>query len=80
ATLPGERNWGYDGVLQSAPAPAYGTPDELKALVDAAPGLGMMVLLDVVYNHFGPDGKPLPTLAPAFCRSDLCTPWGNAVD
>ena len=80
ATFPGDRNWGYDGVLQYAPAPAYGTPDELKALVDAAHGLGMMVLLDVVYNHFGPDGNPLPALAPAFFRSDLCTPWGNAVD
>ena len=80
ATFPGDRNWGYDGVLQYAPAPAYGTPDELKALVDAAHGLGMMVLLDVVYNHFGPDGNPLPALAPAFFRNDLCTPWGNAVD
>ncbi len=80
ATFPGERNWGYDGVLQYAPSSAYGTPDELKALVDAAHGLGLMVLLDVVYNHFGPDGNPLPTLAPAFFRTDLCTPWGNAVD
>jgi maltooligosyltrehalose trehalohydrolase len=80
ATFPGARNWGYDGVLQYAPAPCYGSPDALKALVDAAHGLGMMVLLDVVYNHFGPDGNPLPALAPAFFRSDLRTPWGDAVD
>lgn len=80
ATFPGTRNWGYDGVLQFAPSAAYGTPDELKALVDAAHGLGLMVLLDVVYNHFGPEGNPLPALAPAFFRHDVRTPWGDAVD
>lgn len=80
ATFPGVRNWGYDGVLHYAPAAAYGTPDELKALVDAAHGLGMMVLLDVVYNHFGPDGNVLPALAPAFFRDAVHTPWGAAVD
>ncbi len=53
ADFPGERNWGYDGVLPYAPDASYGTPDELKALVDAAHDLGLMVLLDVVYNHFG---------------------------
>lgn len=56
-TFPGLRNWGYDGVLPFAPAAPYGRPEELKALVDAAHGLGLQVLLDVVYNHFGPDGK-----------------------
>ena len=55
--FPGSRNWGYDGTLPFAPDSAYGAPDELKALVDAAHGLGLMVFLDVVYNHFGPDGN-----------------------
>ena len=76
----GTRNWGYDGVLPYAPAPAYGTPDELKALVDAAHGLGLMVLLDVVYNHFGPDGNHLGKYASAFFRDDLSSPWGQAID
>ncbi|WP_315386112.1 malto-oligosyltrehalose trehalohydrolase [uncultured Stenotrophomonas sp.] len=80
ATFPGTRNWGYDGVLHYAPSAAYGTPDELKALVDAAHGLGLMLLLDVVYNHFGPDGNVMPALAPAFFRDEVRTPWGAAVD
>jgi len=80
ATFPGTRNWGYDGVLPFAPSAAYGTPDALKALVDAAHGLGLMVLLDVVYNHFGPDGNVLSTLAPTFFREAVHTPWGAAVD
>ncbi|QAU34498.1 malto-oligosyltrehalose trehalohydrolase [Janthinobacterium sp. 17J80-10] len=80
ADFPGRRNWGYDGVLPYAPDAAYGTPDELKALVDAAHGLEMMVFLDVVYNHFGPDGNYLGAYAPAFFRADSRTPWGNAID
>ena len=64
ADFPGARNWGYDGVLPFAPDRAYGTPDELKALVDAAHDLGLMVFLDVVYNHFGPDGNYLASYAP----------------
>jgi malto-oligosyltrehalose trehalohydrolase len=56
AHFPGTRGWGYDGVLQFAPHTAYGSPDDLKALIDAAHGLGLMVFLDVVYNHFGPRG------------------------
>jgi len=80
ASFPGTRNWGYDGVLHYAPAAAYGHPAELKALVDRAHGLGMMVLLDVVYNHFGPQGNPLSALAPAFYRTDVATPWGDAID
>jgi maltooligosyltrehalose trehalohydrolase len=75
----GARNWGYDGVLPYAIAPAYGTSDELKALVDAAHGLGMMVLLDVVYNHFGPDGNYLPSYAEAFFDEGRHTPWGPAI-
>ncbi len=80
ADFPGERNWGYDGVLPYAPDAAYGTPDELRALIDAAHGLGMMVFLDVVYNHFGPDGNYLSAYAKDFFREDVKTPWGPAID
>ena len=59
---------------------AYGTPDELKTLIDAAHGLGMSVFLDVVYNHFGPDGAYLHAFAKKFFRDDLKTPWGAAID
>ncbi|WP_185732251.1 malto-oligosyltrehalose trehalohydrolase [Burkholderia sp. Bp8963] len=78
--FPGTRNWGYDGVLPFAPDASYGRPEELKALVDAAHGLGLQVLLDVVYNHFGPDGNWLPRYAPAFFRRDRQTAWGPAID
>ncbi len=80
ADFPGRHNWGYDGVLPFAPDCAYGTPDELKALVDAAHGLGMMMFLDVVYNHFGPDGNYLNLYAPQFFKEEVHTPWGGAVD
>ena len=66
AAFPGARNWGYDGVLHYAPHAAYGTPHELKAMIDTAHGLGLMVFLDVVYNHFGPDGNYLSTYASSF--------------
>lgn len=75
----GSRGWGYDGTLLSAPHPAYGTPDELRHLVDTAHGLGMMVLLDVVYNHFGPEGNFLPAYAPDFFNPGRHTPWGAAI-
>lgn len=78
--FPGERNWGYDGVLPFAPQHSYGTPDELMALIDQAHGLGLMVLLDVVYNHFGPDGNYLHRYAGEFFREDRHTPWGAAID
>ncbi len=77
--FPGRRNWGYDGVLPFAPAEAYGSPLELKALIDAAHGLKLMVLLDVVYNHFGPDGNYLHAYAQRFFRPDVPTPWGPAI-
>ncbi len=80
ADFPGARNWGYDGVLPFAPDAAYGTPDELKALVDAAHGLGMMVLLDAVYNHFGPEGNYLHAYCPEFFDPARHTPWGAAID
>ena len=78
--FPGRRNWGYDGVLPYAPDEAYGTPDDLRFLVDEAHARGLMMFLDVVYNHFGPDGNYLPLYAPHFFRSDRSTPWGNAID
>jgi malto-oligosyltrehalose trehalohydrolase len=80
AEFPGARNWGYDGTLPYAPERSYGTPDELRALIDDAHGRGLMVFLDVVYNHFGPDGNYLPLLAPEMFRTDVSTPWGPAID
>jgi malto-oligosyltrehalose trehalohydrolase len=80
AAFPGSRNWGYDGVLQYAPFAGYGTPAELKALIAAAHGHGLAVLLDVVYNHFGPEGNYLPAYAPAFFTGRAQTPWGAAID
>jgi maltooligosyltrehalose trehalohydrolase len=77
--FPGSRNWGYDGVLPFAPDHAYGTPDDLKALIDAAHDLGLMVFLDVVYNHFGPDGNYVASYAEMF-RPDVATPWGAAIN
>jgi maltooligosyltrehalose trehalohydrolase len=80
AAFPGTRNWGYDGVLPFAPAAAYGTPDDLKRLVDAAHQRNVMVLLDVVYNHFGPEGNYLHAYAPQFFNSRHRTPWGAAIN
>ncbi|WP_045491041.1 malto-oligosyltrehalose trehalohydrolase [Pseudomonas sp. StFLB209] len=80
AQFPGDRNWGYDGVLPYAPQASYGTPEQLKRLIDAAHGYGLMVILDVVYNHFGPDGNYLGQYAKAFFREDVHTPWGAAID
>ncbi len=80
ADFPGARNWGYDGVLPYAPDRAYGSPDDLKALIDEAHGHGLMVFLDVVYNHFGPVGNHLSAYAPQFFRDDVQTPWGVAID
>ncbi|MET4677138.1 MULTISPECIES: malto-oligosyltrehalose trehalohydrolase [unclassified Luteibacter] len=77
--FPGERNWGYDGVLPYAPADAYGSPDDLKSLIDTAHGLGLMVFLDVVYNHFGPDGNYLGAYASPFFDASVHTPWGAAI-
>jgi maltooligosyltrehalose trehalohydrolase len=76
----GRRNWGYDGVLPYAPDSAYGRPEDLKALIDAAHAHGLMVLLDVVYNHFGPKGNYLPRYAPQFFTERHHTPWGAAID
>jgi malto-oligosyltrehalose trehalohydrolase len=78
--FPGRHNWGYDGVLPFAPDTAYGTPNSLKSLVDTAHDHGLMIFLDVVYNHFGPDGNYLALYAPQFFRTDHPTPWGPAID
>jgi maltooligosyltrehalose trehalohydrolase len=78
--FPGARNWGYDGVLPFAPDRSYGHPDDLKRLIDTAHQKDMMVYLDVVYNHFGPDGNYISLYAPEFFRTDVSTPWGPAID
>src|SRR5690606_4355896 len=78
--FPGRRNWGYDGVLPFAPDGSYGTPEQLKHLIDSAHGMGLMVFVDVGYNHFGPDGNYLGQYARDFFREDRHTPWGAAID
>lgn len=80
ADFSGRRNWGYDGVLPFAPDTRYGTPAALRALVDGAHGLGLCVYLDVVYNHFGPEGNYLGAYAPECFSPDQHTPWGAALD
>ena len=80
ADFTGGRNWGYDGVLPFAPDSSYGRPEDLKALVDAAHAKGLMVLLDVVYNHFGPDGNYLHAYAQPFFTDRHQTPWGAAIN
>lgn len=75
----GTRGWGYDGVLPYAVHEDYGSPADLKRLVDQAHGFGISVFLDVVYNHFGPDGNYLGLYAPSFFHPDVQTPWGGAV-
>jgi maltooligosyltrehalose trehalohydrolase len=80
ASFPGARNWGYDGALPFAPAGPYGRPEDLKALIEAAHGKGLMVLLDVVYNHFGPEGNYLHLYAPQFFTDRHSTPWGEAIN
>jgi len=80
ADFSGQRSWGYDGVLPFAPDSAYGTPDDLRRLVDEAHDRGLMMFLDVVYNHFGPDGNFLHRYAPQFFTHDADTPWGEAID
>ena len=80
ADFPGQRNWGYDGVFPFAPDSTYGRPEDLKALVQSAHERGLMVLLDVVYNHFGPEGNYLNSYAPQFFTDRHKTPWGNAIN
>jgi malto-oligosyltrehalose trehalohydrolase len=80
AEFPGSRGWGYDGVLPYAPASAYGSPEDLKSLVSAAHAHDIAVMLDVVYNHFGPEGNFLHLYAPQFFTDRHSTPWGAAID
>jgi maltooligosyltrehalose trehalohydrolase len=80
ADFPGTRGWGYDGVLPFAPDSAYGTPEDLKRLVCAAHTRGVAVMLDVVYNHFGPEGNYLGLYAPLFFTERHHTPWGAAIN
>jgi maltooligosyltrehalose trehalohydrolase len=80
ADFAGTRNWGYDGVCLFAPAHAYGHPDDLRALIDRAHGEGLAVIIDVVYNHLGPEGAYLPQFAPQFLTTKHKTPWGGAVN
>jgi maltooligosyltrehalose trehalohydrolase len=80
ADFPGRRNWGYDGVLPFAPDAAYGSPQDLKSLIAAAHARGLMILLDVVYNHFGPEGNYLHVYAPQFFNPAHKTPWGAAIN
>jgi maltooligosyltrehalose trehalohydrolase len=79
ADFAGQFGWGYDGVNLYAPAHQYGTPDDFRAFVDAAHGLEIGVILDVVYNHFGPDGNYLKRFAQRYF-SDKATDWGDAIN
>ncbi len=80
ADFPGRRNWGYDGVLWYAPDSTYGRPEDLKALVEAAHERGIQVILDVVYNHFGPQGNCLLEYAPQILTDKYQTAWGQALN
>ena len=80
ADFAGRRNWGYDGVALFAPSRAYGRPADLRAFVDAAHHAGLAVLVDVVYNHLGPEGAYMPAFAPQFLTAAHQTPWGGAVN
>ena len=80
AEFAGTRNWGYDGVCLFAPSRNYGSPDDLRALVDAAHGFGLAVILDVVYNHLGPEGAYLTQFYPGYMTDRHSTPWGGAIN
>jgi maltooligosyltrehalose trehalohydrolase len=80
ADFAGEFNWGYDGVDLFAPARVYGSPDDMRRFVDRAHGLGMAVILDVVYNHFGPDGNYMGKFSPLYVSSKHSTDWGEAIN
>jgi maltooligosyltrehalose trehalohydrolase len=80
ADFPGKFGWGYDGVQPFAPASLYGTPDDMRAFVNKAHGLGIGVILDVVYNHLGPDGNYLTKFSPFYLHSERKTDWGAALN
>jgi malto-oligosyltrehalose trehalohydrolase len=80
ADFPGGRNWGYDGVFPFAPDSVYGRPEDLKDLIQSAHSHGLMVFLDVVYNHFGPEGNYLGSYAPQFFTERYRSPWGDGIN
>jgi maltooligosyltrehalose trehalohydrolase len=80
ADFPGRFGWGYDGVSVFAPKKHYGTPDDFRAFVNRAHALKLGVILDVVYNHLGPDGNYLPLFSTDYFRQDLSTDWGPAIN
>jgi maltooligosyltrehalose trehalohydrolase len=80
ADFPGNWNWGYDGVALFAPARCYGAPDDFRALIDAAHACGLVVFLDVVYNHFGPDGAYANAFSPYYFTNAHQSPWGKGVN
>ncbi len=80
AEFPGRFGWGYDGVDLYAPSRLYGTPDDLRAFVDRAHALGIGVILDVVYNHLGPDGNYLAEFSPDYFTDKYTNDWGRALN
>lgn len=80
ADFAGSRNWGYDGVMPFAPAHGYGSPDELRALIDAAHAHGLAVVIDVVYNHLGPVGNVLPRFARGYMHATRESGWGQSLN
>ena len=80
ADFPGRFGWGYDGVNLFAPTRLYGTPDDCRRFVDRAHALGLGVILDVVYNHFGPDGNYLVQFSPEYFTARYTTDWGEAIN
>jgi maltooligosyltrehalose trehalohydrolase len=80
AAFPGDRNWGYDGVDLFAPARCYGTPDDLRRLVNEAHAGGLAVFLDVVYNHLGPEGNYLAVFSPYYFSDTHTNPWGKGLN
>src|SRR5688572_114559 len=80
AEFAGDRNWGYDGVMIHAPARCYGTPEELRALIDAAHAHGIAVMVDAVYNHLGPRGNVLPLFSEHYFHTERGTLWGSSLN
>jgi maltooligosyltrehalose trehalohydrolase len=80
ADFPGRFGWGYDGVDLYAPSRLYGRPDDLRAFVDRAHSVGLAVILDVVYNHLGPDGNYLHAFSPSYFTDRYRTEWGAAIN
>src|SRR6185436_10521657 len=80
AEFPGRFGWGYDGVDLFAPTRLYGTPDDLRQFVDSAHAVGLGVILDVVYNHIGPDGNYLKQFAEVYFTDKYKNDWGEAIN